>query len=76
MIDYPHRRLNVLTNEWVLVPPIEPNDHGKGKSKRYPAKSCQSMNPHAISALATKGPAGIAIPLMNPHLCSRMTSRL
>ena len=45
MIDYPHRRLNVLTNEWVLVSPHRTKRPWQGQVEKVPSEKLPEYEP-------------------------------
>jgi hypothetical protein len=72
MFDSPHRRLNLLTREWVLVSPHRAKRPWLGQVEKKPASLCPSMIPLVTCVPAMSAPGACAIRLTLAHLSLRM----
>ena len=63
MFDSPHRRLNLLTNEWVLVSPHRAKRPWLGQVEKTPAKSLPEYDPACYLCPGNERAGGVRNPL-------------
>jgi len=75
LATHPHRRLNPLTKEWVLVSPHRNERPWQGQVESIPIEEQPAYDPTAIYAREIRGREGLVIRNMKERSRSTMISQ-